>query len=288
MIRISTPATSANLSVGFDTLGLALDLNNVFHIEESKKFLVKGFDEKFGVNNNIVLNSYVAFCVHNRIKTKMKKVTITLVKQDIPVSRGLGSSASCILAGVIAANEINNLGKTMKECAVFASELEGHPDNVFACAFGNVVASFKEDDNYFYDVFYVSEKLDFTVLIPETKGSTKELRNALKKNVPLNDAVYNLSRMIHVPKALSTGNMCILKKVLQDKLHEQYRASFIPKYNEVSKLNKNSDAVTCISGSGSTMLVLSTSDITQELEKLVDTFEIKNIRVSNGTKIEVL
>ena len=88
-------------------------------------------------------------------ETKVIPVKVSLVKEDIPISRGLGSSASCILAGVLAANKIHGFNQSLEECASFASKLEGHPDNVFACAFGKLTASFQSESKYLYDVFYV-------------------------------------------------------------------------------------------------------------------------------------
>jgi len=286
MIRISTPATSANLSVGFDALGIAIDIYNDFLFEESKTFQVNGFNPKYNNNNNLVISSYTAFA--KKYAKDIIPVKVTLENEDIPISRGLGSSASCILAGVLASNLIHNLYKSILECASFASELEGHPDNIFSCSFGHLTASFKGDTGYVYKTFPINKDYRFTLLVPETKGSTEDLRNALKKEIKLEDTVFHLSRMIHVPHAISGNDFSLLKELLQDKVHELYRFPFIPRYQELLELRKDDDKIVCISGSGSTVLIISKSSIKDDLKHLSSTFDIKEVNITTGVKVEVL
>lgn len=287
MIKISTPATSANLKVGFDALGIAFDLYNEFEIEENTEYKITGFKEEFNNNKNIVLTSYVAFAKKYLNESEIKKVHINLVNELIPISRGLGSSASCILAGVLAANEINQLQQSYEICASFASTIEGHPDNVFASCFGNLTASMIATKGYIHEVFEIHKDYHFTLLVPEAKASTETLRKAIKKEVSLNDTVFHLSRMIHVPTAFKNNNITQLKEVLQDKLHEQYRTPFIPDFDKVKEL-EDEQSILCVSGSGSTLLFISTNDITQKLNKLTDTFKILEVNISNGVIIEVI
>ena len=165
MLEVKVPATSANLGVGFDALGIAFDIYNILHFQESVEYQLIGFPDEFNNKNNMALKSYIAFSKEHGITPT--PVTITLAQQDIPIARGLGSSASMIIAGVIAANELNLLHKTKEECAAFAATLEGHPDNVYAAFFGSLTSSFKHEDEYFYNTFPVSDKLVFNLLIPK-------------------------------------------------------------------------------------------------------------------------
>jgi homoserine kinase len=286
MIKISTPATSANLSVGFDTLGIALNLYNEFQFEQSPVFRTVGFNSRYTIKTNLVIKSYIAFAKEYVEESKVIPVKVSLLKEDIPISRGLGSSASCILAGVVAANEIHGFHKSLEECASFASKFEGHPDNIFACAFGMLTATFQASNKYVYDVFGISDDLVFTLLTPEQRGNTKQLRNVLKNKVSLQDAVFNLSRMIHVPKGFAQGDLVLLKDVLQDTLHEQYRFPFIPRYQELQELGD--DIITCISGSGSSVLLISKKSITKQIKHLNNSFTIKELNASEGIKVEVI
>jgi homoserine kinase len=285
MIRIKTPATSANLGVGFDSFGLAINLYNTYSVKESSSYQVEGFPEVFNHLENDFIKAYKLFSKEHIDESSIKPVHVILEKQNIPVSRGLGSSASVYLGGIIAANEINQLNRSLEECAAFASELEGHPDNAFACAFGYFTASVQTDSTYIHDTFAISNNLFLYVLIPEVKGSTKELRAKLPNSVSLQDAVFHLSRSVHVPKALKEGNMVKLKQLLQDKLHEQYRYPSIPNYNEIKQL-KDKDIVVTISGSGPSILIMANRTLEDEL-KHIKNFKVVQVEPSSGVSIEV-
>ena len=112
MINIKLAASSANIGIGFDSIALALDLYNEFGFETSTKFKLIGFDESFDNEDNLIVKSYHAFASEFLNKDKIIPVSVTLIDNQIPISRGLGSSSTCILAGVIAANEIHNLNKS--------------------------------------------------------------------------------------------------------------------------------------------------------------------------------
>lgn len=288
MLRISAPATSANLSVGFDTLGIALDLFNVFLFEDSDEFIYKGFAKHLSNDHNLVVTSYVSFVKQFGDVKELKKVKVTLEKQEIPLSRGLGSSASCILAGVFAANHFHHLHVSFDECVEFAAALEGHSDNVFACAYGGLTASLQLEDQYHYDKFKVNGDYKFTLMIPETIGSTKMLRSVLPKKVDFKDAVNNLSRMVFVPRLFEEVNIKRLKDILSDKLHEVYRYPTIPSHEEIQDLSKDEELVVCISGSGPTVLLISTKDINYKLTSFENAFEIKKVNVSKGISLEVV
>lgn len=288
MLLIKTPATSGNVAVGFDTLSLALNIYNVFSFDESNSWDLSGFPEDLAGEDNLVLASYLAFSSKYITKQKVKKLKITLVKNDIPVSRGMGSSATCILAGVIAANHFNKLDKSFNECVEFSAQLEGHSDNVFACAYGGLTASVFLDDSSYYETFKVNSYYKFYLLIPDTKGSTKELRTVLPKKVSLDDAVYNLSRITFVPRLFEEINFPVLKQVLTDKLHQQYRYPFIPLYSDIQSLSERDDLIVCISGSGPSVLVISTKNIEKDLLNFKSVYKVKEVSVSEGLAQEVI
>ena len=281
MIIIKTPATTANLGVGFDTLGCAFSLYNEYRFEESDTFILEGFPKEVNNEDNLIIEVYKLFARKNA--EKVIPVKVTLLKNEIPIARGLGSSASCILAAIIAANEIHHVGKTLEECAMVASLLEGHSDNIFACAFGGLVASFTEGlRTYHMQQFEVHESLRFFALIPEKGLPTVTLRERLPKKVPYIDAVFNLQRMIFLPDVFKSGNLVQLKALLKDQLHEKYRYETIPNIEKVKALTIQDDIIGVISGSGPTMLFISDYDLRLDDKDLVE------LKIAKGIEVTVL
>ena len=147
MLKIRVPATSANLSVGFDTLGIALNIYNEFGFEKSSFDNVDAFESKFRTNN-LVLKSYKRFFEYYNIK--YVPVKILPFRIDIPSSRGLGSSASCIVAGVMAANILSGLNLKKEDLLDLCASIEGHPDNVLPALVGGLCAAFMAHEKYYY------------------------------------------------------------------------------------------------------------------------------------------
>ena len=132
---VRTFATSANVGPGFDTLGICFDLYNEYEYSISSKYIIKEFKEKYcNPNRNLIIKSYEE--VFKRLNKELIYITLKQVKQDIPTSRGLGSSASCIVSGILIANDI--LGNPLSKDEIFqiASDIEGHPDNVAPLIYG--------------------------------------------------------------------------------------------------------------------------------------------------------
>jgi len=280
MLRIKVEATSANLCVGFDTLGMALDVYNEFTFEKSEKFEFKGFLDKYSnIDNNLVYDSYV-----HLFKLKNKKPIPVRIgfKGDIPVSRGMGSSSSLIVAGVFAANYFLGNPYTKDELFTVCANIEGHPDNVAPAIYGNLVASFKYDNEYYKVVYNVSDKLKFSVIIPDNPVSTESARGVLPKKYDKADIVNNLSRIVNIPKAFEMGDIDLIKKLFIDKIHEPYRKKLIREYDDIKKIINKYDATMAISGSGSTMLIISKD---YEFEKELSSYNYKRVNVGLGVNI---
>ncbi|MDA3931877.1 MAG: homoserine kinase [Tenericutes bacterium] len=287
MLKIKTPATSGNISVGFDAAGMAFNIYNTFLFSESKENQLSGFLDEFK-DNNLVLKAY-RDCALKFIEDKaIKNVHIELKQNDVPYARGMGSSATCILAGVIASNHMNQLGLTFKNCVNIACELGGHLDNVYACAYGGLTIAFKDHDDYLYQTTKVNEQLNFYLLIPNALGQTKQLRNLLPKRVLMEDAIFNLSRIGFLPKAIEDGDFLTLKKVIKDRLHEPYRYHTLPLYDDIKTLSKRDDLIVSISGSGPTVLLISKDENIHIPDKLKKFYQLTPVKVSDGTTIEVL
>ncbi len=282
MFRIKVNATSANLSVGFDVLGLALDISNEFTFEYASEFKFKGFEKKYQtVDNNLVYDSYIK--VFEKLNKKPIPVEIGF-KGDVPVSRGLGSSSTLIVAGVFGANKI--LGDVLSKDELFeiCAEIEGHPDNVAPAIYGSMVASFKYEGKFIPNIYPVSKDLKFMVIIPPFKLSTAKAREVLPKSLSISDTVSNLSRIVNLPRAFETGDVAMLKKLFLDKIHEPYRGTLIEGYDRLREICKDLDCACAISGSGSTMIVISKDY--SNLDKFKELgYEIRKVSVGSGIEI---
>lgn len=282
MLYVRVNATSANVCVGFDVLGIALQLENTFTFERKEEISFKGFEKAYCVKeNNLVYQAYQR--VFEYTKRELIPVEIGF-EGKIPVSRGLGSSSSLIVAGVFGANAI--LGNVLSQDELFnlCCELEGHPDNVAPAIFGGLVASYKTAQGYRTIPYPVKNTLRFIVVIPPFKLSTHEARSVLPKSLPYADIVHNLSRIVHIPKAFAEGNIELLRELFDDRLHEPYRGSLIPKYEEIKEICLQEEAAFAISGSGSAMLIIALEDtIIKRLEKFK--YDIKSLEIGQGVKI---
>lgn len=258
MIRIKVPATSANFCIGFDTLGVALSIYNEYEFEKTEYDYLEGFDKEFMNETNLVLSSYKAF--FREFSVDYIPISIKQIKQNIPTSRGLGSSAACIISGIVAANVISKSNFDNDLLLGLATKIEGHPDNVAPCLLGGFVASINSDKVY-TTKYNVSSSLKFNVFIPPTKLSTSEARKVLPKTYTRSDVVYNISRVAQLGPALKSGDLEILKVILDDKIHEPYRIKLIENASKLKEELKKEEAITVISGSGSTMISISKDDI---------------------------
>lgn len=292
MIRVTVPATTANLGPGFDTLGLALNLYNIFSFEEIESGLeILGVPEKYNNEDNLIYRSMMK--TFKTIGYKKKGIRIT-VEASIPVSRGLGSSASCIVGGVVGANALAN-GKLSKEDILkIATEIEGHPDNVAPAIFGGLVISLIDGDNILYNKLNIEEKFKFIALIPEFSLSTEKARSVLPSNVKYKDAVDNVGRVSILLSALSNGRLDLLKYALKDKLHQPYRGRLIKDYfNIIEKCEELGSLGTYLSGAGPTIISLRENEdvrfnesINKYLKSLDEKWNIKELEIDiEGVKL---
>lgn len=270
MIKIKVPATSANLGVGFDTLGIALNIYNTFYVEESEFLLIEGVDKKYQNRNNLFM---IAFDKVNERFNTFKNIHLK-IEANIPIARGLGSSASFIVAGAIAANYLNNNKLKVEEIFKICTSLEGHPDNIAPAIFGGLNASFMYNDIPYSKKINVHKKYKFTVLIPDFKVSTRLAREVLPSLYSKKDAVNNLSNIVSLCLSLNDGDDNVLKLSNNDKIHEPYRKNLIPDFDLLKQQCLNKGAYTfMISGSGPTCLVISNDD---SFSKKIDTSKTKN------------
>ncbi|MGN1342962.1 MAG: homoserine kinase [Traorella sp.] len=285
MFKIKVPATSANIGCGFDTLGMALNLYSTFSFEISDHFIVQGCPKEYQNENNLVIQSYKK--VFETLKKDIIPVSVKLDSQ-IPISRGLGSSASCIVAGIWAANKLLNYPMNKEQCLDLATQIEGHPDNVAPAIYGNLCSSFI-DDKVYTQHFPISEKLRFLVMIPDFEVSTSQARKVLPSKISYQEAIFNLSRIVCLCKALQDNDHEMIAHALKDQLHEPYRKQLIDEYDQIKEICQNEISL-FISGSGPTLICIVKNDIndlTKQLKKLKNHWQCLNLQVdSNGLQEE--
>lgn len=265
MLRIRVPATSANLGPGFDCLGIAWDLSSTFLAEPAPQDRLEGVEERFSGPDNLFLQAF-----HKGCRAAGSDMGVHAVfRCEIPVSRGLGSSAALIAGGLSAASALNGNTLTKEQIFQLASEMEGHPDNAAPAVFGGLTASMQNGAEYLTRQLSLADSWHFTVFIPGFEVSTEAAREILPDTFPRADAAGNAARAILMTDALRSGDMRLLRAAARDVLHEPYRAQLIHHYAEVRQIAENAGAVFLISGSGSTCLSISDQPLPAECTSAV-------------------
>ena len=259
MIRVKVPATSANLGVGFDCMGLALDWQGVFTFRfDGPEFMISGCPKAYQNKDNLVYHAFA-----RTLMALGKRVPVVQIHLDtpIPVARGLGSSASCIVAGVLGAVAYSGQKLPLQELLRLATLLEHHPDNVAPALYGSLCASFMENGMPYTAQFAVHEKFRFVTIIPDYEVRTEDARRILPSDMSYADAIYQMGRCATLGKALERGDEEMVRHACIDRMQEPYRSRLIPEYDEVKRLCMDLGALAfVISGSGSTMLAVCTAD----------------------------
>lgn len=257
-VWVGVPATSANVGVGFDCLGLALDLEARFGFEKSEHLEILGCEERFRGDDNLVLASYRGATRRLGLEPVPLRLTI---ESPIPLSGGLGSSSACVVAGILAAQALADRLYDERFTLDLATHLEGHPDNVAPAILGGLVSSFVDGKDTVSLHFPVANKLRFVAIAPPYEVRTADARRVLPHEVELSTCVWQMGRIVALVRALECGDMDLLAKAAQDKLHEPYRAKLIPDYALLRERALGAGASAfVISGSGSTMLAICGSD----------------------------
>lgn len=287
LITFKIPATSANIGSGFDSVGLALNLYNEIHIYEndnSKKIEFEIFGEgenEISKKDNMIYSAMKL--VFKKLKSKPNKGYIIKCINRIPLSRGLGSSSAAIIGGLLCANFIlGNKLKIEKDILNMAVQIEGHPDNVAPAILGGIVSGVvKKEEDFKYIKIKPPKNLKAIVSIPDFYLSTEIARNILPKEVTRKDAIFNISRAALLTSALFSNRLDLLETATEDKIHQDYRAEFIPNLNQLFKETKKAGACSVtISGAGSSILALAKDDknIIEKVSKAMhSSFKKKNI-----------
>lgn len=259
MIKVTIPATTANVGPGFDCLGIALTLYNEIEVEETEEGLlieVEGRDrDKIDTDeNNLVYQSMLK--TFDKVGYSSKGLRIKQYN-NIPIARGLGSSAACIVGGVVAANKLCGEPLSQQEVLDIAVEIEGHPDNVAPALLGGVVVSCYDKDKTTYVRFPVKEGLKFIVAIPEVVLSTKASRGVLPQKVSFKDAVFNVGKSSLLVAALMSGELDKITSALEDRLHQPYRIGLMDSLKSLFQEAKSREIKQLfLSGAGPSVIYL--------------------------------
>jgi homoserine kinase len=267
-VRVIVPASTANLGPGFDSLGMALPIFAGVSMKAAEQTRVCVYGEGLqGLpldKTNLVYG--VAQKVFDKVGMRIPELEIAL-ESDIPLARGLGSSAAAIVGSLVAANELIGGALTTDELFQMAVAMENHPDNVGAALFGGFVAAAWDGNRAEAVRLEPPADLEVLVAIPLYELPTKQARGVLPKQVPMEDAVFNVSHSSLLTAALAAGRLDVLRHAMRDKLHQPYRASMIPGMEEVLRNAPDHGALGAVlSGAGPTLLMLAHAGDPQRAE----------------------
>jgi len=277
MIKIRVPATTANLGPGFDCLGLALKLYLNLEIEEIEKGLVIEYQgegaEKFSAKkkeDTLIWKS--AELVSKKIgRERFKKGLKIKAFNQIPITRGLGSSASAIIGGIVGAAKLYDIDLTNQEMLELALSLEGHMDNIVPALIGGLTLAYKTGRE---EIKWtrVETPLDLRIVlaIPEFTLNTGKMRQVLPQKVALSEAIFNLSRSALLVNTLQNSHWEVLAEAMEDRLHQPYRTPFIPGIEDMFfQIKKTGLAGVALSGSGPSVVSLTKVGSEETISKIM-------------------
>lgn len=254
-IRVSVPATTANLGPGFDCLALALSLHNRVEVSRVSRTQVIIHGEGAGLlpedEGNLVLRAMQHLASY--AGSVLPPVQV-FQHNAIPVGSGLGSSAAAVVAGLLAANELLGASLPLPLLLALATELEGHADNVAAALTGGLVLVAGDEV-----VSLPVAPLQAVVVLPAVTLSTRAARAALPASVPRADAVFNLAQLGLLLQALARGDQPLLARAMADRLHQPYRISLIPGMPAALAAAQAAGAAACLSGAGPSLIAFTAS-----------------------------
>ena len=262
-VVVDVPATTANLGPGFDCLGAALDLNNRFAMRR-----IEGGGERFELIIEGTEGSHLRGGPENLVYRAAQRVwkaaglePVALearVRLAVPPARGLGSSATAIVAGLMGANALVGEPLSKEKLLELAIDIEGHPDNVVPSLLGGLCMTAKAASQRWRVVRCEwTPSVKAVVAIPSIRLSTSEARRAMPKAIPVGDAVVNLGALTLLLQGLRTGNGDLISDGMHDRLHEPYRWRLIKGGDQVKQAAMDAGAWGCaISGAGPSVLAL--------------------------------
>jgi len=256
-MSLRVPASSANLGPGFDALGLALGiyLNCRFRRAGKLTIQVEGRDTDAISTGEDNLIWQTALAVARDTRLSMPPIELE-IHNEIPIGKGLGSSAAALTAGVVIADQILDLRWKPPRILDEAARLEGHPDNVAACVLGSIVASAIDSGGVARTVrLNMPARFGIGVVVPDFTLATSQARAVLPDCYPRAEAIFNVQRAALLMAALATGTTSVFPAALEDRFHQPYRAALVPGLEDILKLRAPGLLGCVLSGAGPSILV---------------------------------
>ena len=256
-MRVRVPASSANLGPGFDALGLALGvyLTCTFERADHLTIQVRGRDANRipATDDNLIWQT--ALRVAQDVGEQLPAITLE-IDNDIPIEKGLGSSAAALTAGVVIADQLLGLHWKPHRILDEAARIEGHPDNVSACVLGSIVASAIDAGGVARAVrLELPASYGVAVVVPDYELPTSQARAVLPDVYSRQDAIFNVQRSALLIAALATGTTSAFPAAFEDRLHQPYRYALVPGLEEIVKLRAPGLLGCALSGAGPSILV---------------------------------
>jgi homoserine kinase len=255
--HVRVPASSANLGPGFDSLGLALAryLDCRYRLSSELRVSASGIDADQIPRDasNLIWRTVRRVGADTGLEPRCLEIDI---HNDIPLGKGLGSSAAALTAGVVIANDVLGLGWKRPRILDEAARIEGHPDNVAACVLGSLVTSATSPGGAAHAVrLEISPRFGVAVVIPNFALPTPEARAVLPASYSREDTVFNLQRSALLIAALASGTVSAFPAALEDRMHQPYRAPLVPGLDEILRLRAPGLLGCALSGAGPSVLV---------------------------------
>ena len=288
---VRVPGTSANCGAGFDCLGLATTIYNYLDLTLLRRGKVVVESTGEGSENIPRGRRNLTWIAIRRLLKEVGreddfKGAVIRMRNNVPISRGLGSSSTAIVAGLVATNEILGSPLNRSQLLKIATELEGHPDNVEPALFGGFTVSVMEGGEVQTFSFLPRIKLKLIVAVPDFELSTRLARKVLPRNVSMKDAIFNISRASMLVAALVEGREDLLPIALDDALHQPYRKKLVPGMSEVFEAAKSAGAFgAVISGAGSCLIAFTTART--QLEEKIASAMVEEFK-AHGVKSKAL
>lgn len=286
--RIQVPASSANLGAGFDSMGLALNLYLTLDVESADEWkfvnLSPHLEQDLDYRDNFIYR--VADQIASRYEKTMPACKVT-VQSDIPLARGLGSSASAIIAGIELANQLGELNLSIDKKLEFGTEIEHHPDNIAPALIGGVIIAVTMNEHTDW-VKVPDFHVDSLLYIPKMELKTEAARNVLPDHFTRGQAVQASAISNVLIGSLLTGDYTLAGKMMEkDIFHEPYRQELIPNYTEIKTEAKKLGAYgTVISGAGPTMISFTKAGegqaLSKKMESLLSDYDIKVLKIDQS------
>jgi homoserine kinase len=276
---VKVPASSANLGPGYDVLAAALAVHLELEVEEAGSFSVEAGG--LGVpldRSNLCVSSFESLRPADGIAFR--------IRSEIPLAAGLGSSAAAIVAGLLAADHLYELAQEPEDVLARAAEIEGHPDNVAAALYGGFVVCANDAGTITATRLDPPQGVEAVVVIPKQQVPTEDARKAIPDQVPVADAVANISAAAELVLGIQRSDLTLIGRGLADRLHQPYRAELYPRSMEIVEEAPRMGAIgATISGAGPTVLVWcfwqSTGNVMKALnDRVGDWAEVRRVPFS--------